>query len=217
MTSYPLEPLTFASNPFKDEWYEQDYIFTPDGAKVDHKHPCKHVYELSRPLIRSFRTAIDVGCRMGEFSRFLQHDFDRLYAFDAAVHPRFTSNVKLEHVTAFECALGDSVGEIEMAGGGHAQIAGKMRKVPVFRLDDFGLRDVDFVKIDVEGYERRVILGGLETITRDRPMIVVEQNDVRLPDEEPFAAKKLLEELGYRQAAVCKRGWDHVMVYDGPR
>jgi hypothetical protein len=53
----------------------------------------------------------------------------------------------------------------------------------------------------------------METIKRDRPLIVVEQNDVRLPDEEPFAAKKLLEDIGYRQAAVCKRGWDHVMVY----
>jgi FkbM family methyltransferase len=215
MTSYPVEPLTFASNPFQDEWYEQDYIFTPDGAKVDHKHPCKHVYELSRPFVRNFRTAVDVGCRMGEFSRFLQHDFDHLFAFDASVHRLFASNVKLERVTAFASALGDEEGEIEMAGGGHAVVPGKMRTVPVHRLDEFQLRDVDFIKIDVEGFERRVILGGMETIKRDRPLIVVEQNDVRLPDEEPFAARKLLEDIGYRQAAVCKRGWDHIMVYDG--
>jgi FkbM family methyltransferase len=213
--TYPIEPVRFSINPFREEWYEEDYIFTPEGASVNHKHPCKHVYDLSHPFIGQFRTAVDVGCRMGEFSRFLQHDFDRLYAFDAAVHPLFSSNVKLENVTAFQCALGNQVGEISMSGGGHAQVEGKMRTVPVFRLDDFGLEKVDYIKIDVEGYERRVILGGLETIKRDRPLIVVEQNDVRLPDEEPFAAKKLLEGLGYRQVAVCKRGWDHIMVCDG--
>lgn len=210
----PLPPTTFASSPFRDEWYDQDYIFTPEGPRIDRKHPCKHVFELSRPFVQDFRTAVDVGCRMGEFTRFLQHHFKQVFAFDPAIHSMFPSNVRLEHVTAFQCALGERDGEIMMSGAGHANVAGKMRSVPVFRLDDFHLRNVDYMKIDVEGYERRVILGALETIKRDRPLMVIEQNDVRLPDEEPFAAKTLLESLGYRQVAVCKRGWDHIMVCD---
>jgi FkbM family methyltransferase len=215
MTSlFPADPVSFKSNPCRDEWFEEGRIFTPEGEKPDRKHPCKQVFDLSQPYIKNYRTAVDVGCRMGEFTRYLQHFFDQTFAFDAAVHPLFTSNVKLDGVTAFQCALGDEEGEISMSGGGHAVIEGKMRNVAVHRLDDFGLSNVDYMKIDVEGYERRVLLGAIETIQRDRPLIVIEQNEVRLPDEEPYSAKKLLESWGYRQVGVCSRGWDHIMVAD---
>jgi FkbM family methyltransferase len=208
MTSPPLAPAPLAQL----ETVPPNQVVTPEGVKSDAKHPCRETYALSRPFIRNWRTAVDVGCRMGEFSRYLQRDFERVYAFDASVHRNFPRNLPLDNVTAFECALGDAAGEIEMHGGGHAFVDGGMRKVPVFRLDDFGLTDVDYIKIDVEGFERRVLLGGMDTILRDRPVIVIEQNDVRLPDEAPFAAKRLLEEHGYRHVATCRRGWDHVMA-----
>ena len=43
------------------------------------------------------------------------------------------------------------------------------------RLDDYALDDVDLIKIDVEGYEFFVIQGGEATITRNRPVMIVEQ------------------------------------------
>jgi len=45
------------------------------------------------------------------------------------------------------------------------------------RLDSFGLKRVDFIKIDVEGYELEVLKGGEYTITSCKPIIVLETKD----------------------------------------
>lgn len=210
--TYPVTPTAFTSNPYQPEWYDQDIMMTPDGFGPFPKHHCKLTFEVSLPFVKSFRNAVDIGCRYGEYSRFLQKYFDHVFAFDANTHTKFTHNVDLAKVTHFGTALGDEVGEITMYGGGHAVRENKAHTVAVHRLDDFNLQDVDYIKIDVEGFEKKVLLGGLETVKRWRPLIVIEQNDVRLPDEPPMAAKTLLESLGYRAVATCPRGWDYIMA-----
>jgi FkbM family methyltransferase len=72
--------------------------------------------------------------------------------------------------------------------------------LPLRRLDSiaegFGLRRVDVIKIDAEGAEIQVLNGGVETITRFRPFIVVE---VRNRNINQF--KQIMEDLGY----FCKK------------
>lgn len=48
------------------------------------------------------------------------------------------------------------------------------RQVPIATLDSIGLRDIDAIKIDVEGHEQAVIDGARETLERSRPTLVVE-------------------------------------------
>ena len=72
--------------------------------------------------------------------------------------------------------------------------------MPLRRLDSiaegFGLRRVDVIKIDAEGAEIQVLNGGVKTITRFRPFIVVE---VRNRNINQF--KQIVEDLGY----FCKK------------
>ena len=42
-------------------------------------------------------------------------------------------------------------------------------------LDSFALPQIDFLKIDCEGYEYFILKGAEQTVRRDRPCIVVEQ------------------------------------------
>jgi FkbM family methyltransferase len=207
-----IPPTRFSGNPYRKEWFETDYMFTPEGPVVAPDHHCKKTFDVSFPFIRNRRNAIDIGCRLGEYSRYLQNYFDMTYCFDPNLWKQFSNNVDLKKVTHFNCALGDENGTIEMSGGTHRFVEGKMKKVSVFRLDDFELDKIDYIKIDVEGFERKVLAGGVQTIERDRPIVVIEQNEVRLPDEEPFAAKAWLEQRGYKHVATCPRGWDLVMV-----
>jgi FkbM family methyltransferase len=211
----PIAATKFEDNPYQTEWFERDYLATPMGRGEFPKHDCKRTFELSFPFIRRMRTAVDIGCRVGEYSRYLQHYFAWTYAFDPNLWKEFSTNVDLSKVTHFNCALGDERGTINMYGGTHQQVDGKKaKKVAVHRLDDFELEDVDYIKIDVEGFERKVLMGAAKTVEKYRPLIVIEQNEVRLPDEEPLAAKGWLEERGYRHVATCPRGWDYIMVCD---
>ncbi|WP_346900615.1 FkbM family methyltransferase [uncultured Roseibium sp.] len=207
----PIKPSIFKENPYKEEWFDQDFLYSPDGNKNYPNHHCKITFDTSFPFIKNFRVALDIGCRDGEYSRYLQKHFEHTYGFDVRKKENFAYNVDLKKVTHFCCALGDTEGTVQMSGGTHNFVEGKMKKYPVFKLDSFGFENVDYIKIDVEGFERKVLMGGEQTVRKNLPLIIIEQNDVCLPDEEPYAAKKWLEDLGYKHVATCPRGWDCIM------
>jgi FkbM family methyltransferase len=206
-------PTKWVDNPYQESWASTDYMYSAEGPGEFPNHACKLTYLLSKPFIKQFRTAIDIGCRVGEFTRYLNLDFERVYAFDPTLCAKFRFNVDLAKVEHYHCALGDSIGEIRMYDGAHHQRSGiAPRTVPVFTLDMFDFENVDYIKIDVEGFEKKVLLGGARTIERCNPVIVIEQNHVVLEGEEQYSAKEYLEGIGYRSVAVDRRGWDFVMV-----
>ena len=78
-----VNPTKFKNNPFKKEWLARDFFHSPDGIKEFPKHHCKMTWEVSKPFIKSFDgNAIDIGCRDGEYSRYLHAYFNHTYSFD---------------------------------------------------------------------------------------------------------------------------------------
>jgi len=117
-------PTQWPDNPYRPEWAERDYMYSADGTGEFPSHACKLSYRLSKPFIRRFRNALDVGCRVGEFTRYLQLDFQHVYAFDPNLSKKFMYNVDLKKVTHFHCALGDERGETRMYDGAHHKRSG---------------------------------------------------------------------------------------------
>ena len=70
-------------------------------------------------------------------------------------------------------------------------------------LDQYNYNDVDFIKIDVEGWEPKVLRGAKKTIDRCNPVICVEINK---GDHE---SQWLLESWGYELKEV-----DHLQGHD---
>ena len=69
--------------------------------------------------------------------------------------------------------------------------------IPLKRLDDFALAEVDFVKIDVEGFERFVVEGARDTLRRCRPVVIVEQKEFAdRYGTARYAAAEYLQSLG---------------------
>lgn len=92
--------------------------------------------------------------------------------------------------------------EKEISGRSHMVTPGEFYKmayevVNVRPLDSWNFHEVDFIKIDVEGWERKVVMGAEETIRRDKPVIVIEQlgHEIRYGDA-PFAALDILKSWG---------------------
>ena len=208
--TYPLASTSFTSNPFDPVWVAQDFFYSQDGIGRHPEHACKRTFEASAPHIRGGRNAVDIGCRDGEYSRYLQTRFAHVYGFDPRRREYLPFNVDLQRMTHFLCALGDEPGMIKMSGGTHKQHGPKQHMAPCFTLDSFGLQDVDYIKIDVEGFEKKVLIGGWATIDRCRPVIVIEQNDVLLPGAARYEARDWLEARGYKLAATSKD--DLIMV-----
>jgi FkbM family methyltransferase len=69
-------------------------------------------------------------------------------------------------------------------------------QVDVVRLDDLDLRDVGFMKIDVEGHENEVVEGARSLIGRDHPNLLIEVAG-QSRGNDPTTIFKTLQSLGY--------------------
>ena len=63
---------------------------------------------------------------------------------------------------------------------------------------------VDFIKVDVEGYEKFVLAGALETLKKDRPLLLIEIFCMNCSDQEELLA--LLTTLGYNFYSLTFNG-----------
>lgn len=77
------------------------------------------------------------------------------------------------------------------------------KKIPIDKLDNFNLKP-DFIKIDVEGFEDKVIKGALKTINVFRPVILVEQNS----KISFFRIRKLLRRFYYNYFFYSSNGFE---------
>lgn len=162
-----------------------------------------------------FRTAIDVGAHVGLWSYYLARQFTTLHSFEpvAAHRECFGQNLGMDVTVGADglifshlvrggghdclvdlhaCALGERDASIaistETGSSGNSFVSGA-GDIPLRRLDDLHLEDVDFIKLDCEGGELPALRGGEETLKRCRPCIIVEQ--------KPGRAQKFgLEETG---------------------
>jgi len=171
------------------------------------------------PHVKNFRRAIDVGAHCGLWSRPMSHMFSNVEAFErvAAHRECFIANVPSDAVTLYDYALGNQEGTVYLHTG--AASSGDTYVVPPDKggehsaemrtLDSFNFESVDFIKIDCEGFEYFVLLGGEKTVRKHKPTIIVEQKPGKgaqfgLADT---AACKLLESWG--AAKVYEHGGDY--------
>ncbi len=62
----------------------------------------------------------------------------------------------------------------EQGSSGNSTVAGP-GEIRMLTLDSLDLQDVDFIKVDVEGFEENVLRGGEATLATWRPIVIVEQ------------------------------------------
>lgn len=170
--------------------------------------------------VKEWRRAVDVGAHVGLFSYHLASRFEAVDAFEPMPTHRecFVHNVTAENVALHACALGASAGEVQMTiypgNSGHCHIADAGEVVvPIATLDSYTFDDVDFLKIDTEGYELEVLRGAIETLRRCKPAIIVEQkaNNGSRYGYDDRAALPFLYDLGAR--VVAERARDYVLVW----
>lgn len=213
------EPLVLDPLKFNPEWAESDTFIIHNDIKVVPEHPCRLTFDASYPYVSRFPdgNAVDVGARYGEYTRYLISHFDHVYCFEPRdnVANKFARNVDVSKVSFYPTAIGDQSGTVDMYGGAIGKDGPKEHKHrtrPVHTLDQFDLPDVRYIKIDVEGYELKVLKGAVNTIQKYRPLIVIEQNgqDERFGHSESGEASQFLINLDYE--IVDQQKFDLIMI-----
>jgi hypothetical protein len=203
---FPVQPTIFNNTDWDPSIEYTDTFHCKAGFRDYPDHHCKTSWEPTKPYVKNFRTAIDIGCRDGEFSRYLTNSgFKNVYCFDVRTRKFFPKNVDPKKVTHFGVALGN--GEDTVRIRNEKPIKGKgILNGGFWKLDDFNFVDVDFIKMDTDGFERSIIEGGLKTITTYWPVINLEVFF------ETDTLKYMTDELGYKVMGTCPRGYDYILV-----
>lgn len=154
---------------------------------------------------KQHRTAIQAGGNAGMYPAALAGFFDRVLTFEPEPlnYECLVYNCReFRHVETRQAILGDSHTRVGMVqnqglkngelcvntGAFHVEGDGDIEQV---RIDDLNLVDVDFIQLDVEGYELKALKGAQKTIEKCSPVIMLEQYG-QGEDPEPF-----VKELGY--------------------
>ena len=170
--------------------YFQDIGNDVEGAFVD----------LCRRVLSSDSVVIDVGSNIGITTSILSRFVPNGQVISIEPNPEVFNILELnmrqneiKNVSPFQIALSDNQGQVafnpDSAFGhllhednqnfGGISVETTTLDLLVERLD---LKQVDFIKIDVEGFEPNVIAGAKKTIARFQPMIYCELNSWCLLD-----------------------------------
>ena len=172
------------------------------------------IHELAR-LLPATGVAIDVGANVGYYSKALKLLGLDVVSFepDQTYRKRQTAllgaRARIESV-ALSDANGEGVIRVPQTGSGDyggslgslSQLAvpddlvASSYRTPLRTLDSYGFEGVVFIKIDVEGYEEAVLAGGMETLIRFKPLLLIEIEERHNPRGLERISKNLAV-LGY--------------------
>ncbi len=167
--------------------------------------------EASLRYVSDYRNALDIGSNIGQWTRPLSKLFDKVICFEPNPNFRecFDKNITESNVILHPYALSShehtadqgktdthlnhKIGDTEPRNG----------NVECRALDSFKFTEVDYVKIDVDGFEVPLLEGAKETLTINSPVINIEMKRRKRPDITRKATS-ILNDLGYTYVKTTK-------------
>ena len=188
---------------------------------VDRGGPAEYQYQVrdrSITYVKKRGIALDIGANVGLWSRSLCKNFNSVVAFEPVSMFRecLMRNVVADNLQVKDFALGNTRTTATMiiteGNTGHTHIDPATLgtgETEVYRLDDLDLYTVDYIKMDCEGYEYRILQGAEQTIKRCRPVVVVEQkpHDAYSDQYGQHAAIELMKSWGMVRLDQVKDDW----------
>lgn len=185
---------------------------------------------LSRYL-RPDMTVIEVGANIGAHTFEIAQQLDprqgKLYSFEPTVYAfeKLQRNFQLNdfrHVVLEKVALSDTNEQRDIHRATSPETmpfkaswnrskrdpkTNSIDRITFRRLDDYiaeqGIQRLDLLKVDVDGYEMCVLRGGLETLRRFHPLLIIEVGTtLERVGDRPDALIDTLTELGYEFRAI---------------
>jgi FkbM family methyltransferase len=172
--------------------------------------------------VRSDKVFLDIGAHVGTYSWICGRKAKHTYAFECSAKTFcfLAANIALHNltdkITPVRCALGPSAGTTQVLvrsadGGGNGvkslsstDTHVTQQSIDMRTLDSFNLSEIGFIKLDVEGFEKEVLQGAVETLRRSNwpPILFESWGDWKEREGVPASALRkdlflFLESLDY--------------------
>ena len=148
--------------------------------------------------VKDWRICLDIGSNVGQWTRPLARRFQTVICFEPNPNFRECFNRNIAETNVVLWPYGLSNREHQAQQDFNSTILNEEEgDIHCRTLDSFGLTNVDFVKIDVDGFEIPLLEGARDTLARNTPVINIEmKRDKRL--ETVKQAEQILRDLGYQ-------------------
>ena len=148
--------------------------------------------------VNKWRVCLDIGSNIGQWTRPLSKKFESVVCFEPNPNFRecFVKNITEANVILWPYGLSDKEHKAKQDFNS-TQLQNADGNIDCRTLDSFGLTNVDFVKIDVDGFEVPLLNGAKETLSRNNPVINIEmKRDKR--SGVVTKCESILKGLGYK-------------------
>lgn len=125
------------------------------------------------------QVCVQAGGNMGYYIKQYANLFDSVYTFEPEPINFFclNQNIQEENVFKFQACVGYDRNLVDLKikvlnrGKNHVNGVGK---IPTLRIDDLNLTVCNLIHLDIEGFEFFALKGAVDTITRCKPVVVLE-------------------------------------------
>ena len=148
--------------------------------------------------IKQWRVCLDIGSNIGQWTRPLSKKFESVVCFEPNPNFRecFEKNIQEKNVLLWPYGLSDKEHKAKQDFNSTV-LHEEDGDIDCRTLDSFGLTNIDFVKIDVDGFEIPLLNGARETLSKNDPVINIEmKRDKRLGIV--VKCESILKDLGYK-------------------
>ena len=197
-------------------WYLPDtdthfeHYIKDGGYQTVHRDTILKYVKENRPNLKN---CIDVGSHVGFWSKDFTKLFTHTFAFDPIPQVRecYIKNITNSNYTLYPYGLGKENKKISVlyspkeTGNTHASDKGNL-EIEVKTIDGFNLPNIDYIKIDAEGYEIEVVEGAKELIERCKPFIHIEAKKKVMVKQNITmnAIEELFKRINYKQVLSVK-------------
>lgn len=162
--------------------------------------------------------AIDVGANIGAMTIAFSKTYGTVYSFEPSTKAYTYLKKNIDHngaknVIAINKGLSSTSSKLilyeDSANPSFSSIhdkVGRPTEVDVITLDSLDLKNVSFIKVDIQRHESEFIKGALETLNRCRPLIALELPERNEQEKKEYqTCKSLLESVNLVQKARRKK------------
>ena len=152
---------------------------------------------------KKFRTALDIGAWCGTWAVAMSRYCKNIHAFepDSTHFECLTRNVGPHvHIDPKMIAVGDNNDTVSLTKDDFTQarrIDGK-GDIQLHTIDSFNFKNVDLIKIDVEGYEMRVLKGAEKTLNTCQFLMIELNNNSKKYQSSNIEIEQYLSQTGFR-------------------
>lgn len=195
MNTEKINGFWVPSNDVHAEQWRQGQPFTQNKCVREFLEWCR-----SRDI--KFHTVLDIGAWCGTWSAEFAPYCKKIYAIEPD-KTHFECLIKnlssFDNIELIDYAMGDTETKVSLTDDDFTQARRIISSGNILMktVDSFNFKDVDLIKIDVEGFEMNVLRGAKDTLKNCKFLMIELNNNSKKYDSSNVEIEKYLEQHGY--------------------